>query len=471
MPVGRNRISRNVFLLVLAGLLVLFAEIDGRTNALYFSIHFAIMALSLLHIVRARKFDLGLSYSFFALFFFGLIPLFEYKLAISYNGTSTPRDSSYFSAAWIALLSSVFFYCGYGLGRDRPESLDALQAIHYISRRHFMWVCIASALGIVALALFIANYYEFSLGNLLVRGLGEQIESTSFGYALVNYFVRPLLFNLIVLIMLIWARQTPHSRIASFILLIMLFAFVSPVGIPRSLAGALYIPLLTLVFMPRLYSKYAIICIVIFSVLFAAPVFDIFRNGDLSGEIDLAANFNLTYLFAGHFDAFYNLVQVVELHFSTAGLQLIGALLFWVPRALWAGKPVGTSFDFAPYAGMRADNVSFPLTAEFYVDYGLVGVMLGMFLVGLLYRRLDRFLARKRRPGSLDSYMYVIAHQEMAVLGIYLLRGSFLGSFSYTVGVASTFAVLAVLNGVLRRWEVAKVRVPGGGEREGNRIY
>jgi oligosaccharide repeat unit polymerase len=471
MAVGRNRISRNIFLLVVAGLLVLFAAIDGRTNGLYFSMHCAIIALSLLHIVRARKFDLGLSYSFFALFFFGLIPLFEYKLGITYNGTTTPRDSSYFTAAWIALLSSAFFYCGYGPGRDRPERLEELQAIYYVGRRHRQWVCIASALGIAALSLFIASYYGFSPGNMLVRGFGEQIESSSFGYSFVNYFARPLLFNLIVLIMLIWTTRTPHSRVAPLFLLVILFAFISPVGIPRSLAGALYIPVLTLVLMPRLYSKYAIICIVIFSVLFAAPVFDIFRSGDLSGQIDLAANFNLSYLFAGHFDAFYNLVQVVELRFSTAGLQLIGALLFWVPRALWPGKPVGTSFDFAPYAGMLSDNVSFPLPAEFYADYGLVGVILGMFLVGVLYRRLDKFLSRKRRPGSLSAYICVIAHQEVAILGIYLLRGSFLGSFSYTVGVASTFAVLAALNGVLRRWEVEKVRMLGGREREGSRIY
>ena len=66
---------------------------DGRrSNTSYFAIHFAIIALSLAHIIWVRRFNLGLSFSFFSLFFFGVIPLFEYRLGVTYQGAATPED-------------------------------------------------------------------------------------------------------------------------------------------------------------------------------------------------------------------------------------------------------------------------------------------------------------------------------------------------------------------------------------------
>jgi hypothetical protein len=136
-------------------------------------------------------------------------------------------------------------------------------------------------------------------------------------------------------------------------------------------------------------------------------------------------------------------------------------LLFWIPRAIWPGKPVGTSFDFAEFAGLSAHNVSFPLTAELYVDFGILGVLLGMYILGVIYRRLDAWLCRPREAGSLSAYLVPIAHLECSILGIYLLRGSFLSSFAFTVGVASTFAVLGFFNGVLRGLQNRRFRNPG----------
>jgi oligosaccharide repeat unit polymerase len=443
----------------MTALLVIYALVGGRTNLLYSSIHFAIIILSLLHISRACRFDLGVSFSLFALFFFGVLPLFEYKLGIAYNGTSLPRDSSYLTAAALCLLSSICFYAGYGLKRSRSRNDARLGALHYISRRHQQMALIASALSVAASAIFIATYYGFSINNIIFRGYGEEIATTAIGYSLANFFFRPLLFNVIFLILLERAHRGCRKGLIECFLLGVLFFFVSPIGIPRSLAGALYIPLLTLVFLPRQNSKYGVASLVIFGVVLVAPVFDIFRLFRQGDALDLAANFNVGYLFAGHFDAFYNLCQVIETRFSSAGLQIIGALLFWIPRDIWPHKPVGTSFDFAQYAGLREGNVSFPLTAELYVDYGLMGIILGMFLLGIIYRSLDGVFSERRDPSSFRSYVFTIAHQELAILGIYLLRGSLLGSFSFTMGVASTFFVLLAIHGFLRRWASPTSRV------------
>ncbi len=72
-------------------------------------------------------------------------------------------------------------------------------------------------------------------------------------------------------------------------------------------------------------------------------------------------------------------------------------------------------------------------------------------MTGLVYRWFDSFLSRPQRPGSVKSYLYELAHLEIAILGLYLLRGSVLVvSFGYTVGVGSTLIAIAYGDEFLR---------------------
>jgi oligosaccharide repeat unit polymerase len=446
-----GRASTIGFFALLAVLFILYVGIDGRVNAGYSAIHFAIIGLSMLHLIWLRRFNLGASFSLFTLFFFGVIPLFEYRLGITYNNASTPLDSSYEIAAGLALLSNVCFYVGYGLKRGRPLDVTSLKRLRYLSARHRQIVGIAAWITLVLMALSVAAFYQFSLHSILFRGYGEEMEQSAMGNAFITYFARPLFFNVMLIMLLNTVRRDPVSRTRVFAQCCLVFLVVSPIGIPRSLAGALYIPMMMLVFMPKYLSKYSVLCVILFAVLLAAPVADLFRDINHSeGGVDVGQNFNLAYLFSGHFDAFHNLAQVVELKYRSEGWQVVGILLFWVPRAFWEGKPQSTSFDFADFAGYAAHNISFSLPAEFYVDYGVGGIAVGMFIVGLLYRRIDLFFSRRKLEGSIGSYVYALGHFELSVLGLYLIRGSVLSSFAYTVGLASTLMTIRVGERIIR---------------------
>jgi oligosaccharide repeat unit polymerase len=458
-----GRTSLVFFIAIMAALLLIFIETDGRSNELYFSIHFAIIGLSLAHIMWVRRFNLGLSYSFFSLFFFGVIPLFEYRLGVTYGGAAVPDDSSYIKAALLALMSGVCFYLGYGSQRGHRFSLDLLTKIRMVSARHRQIVLLASCSLILILGACLVTFYHFNAFKILLRGYGEEEEQSAMAYSLINYVARPLIFNLLFLGALVISRRQHKSWLKILGLCFVAALLVSPIGIPRSLAGALYIPLLMMVFMPRYNSKYTQLCVIIVAILFLAPLADVFRflNSE-HNDVDLGSNFNLSYIFAGHFDAFHNLTQVIELKYKSEGWQVIGILLFWVPRNLWEGKPQGTAIDFADYSGFSHENISFPLQAEFYVDYGVIGVMVGMFLTGLLYRRIDAFLSRPQKPGSTSSYLFELSHLEMSILGLYLLRGSVLVSFGYTVGVGSTLIMISYGDKLLRGIARAALRGRGG---------
>lgn len=461
-PQRLRRTSAVLFLLLMVGLYVLFVITDGRVNPAYSALHFLIIGLSLMHIMWVRRFNLGLSFSFFSLFFFGVIPLFEYRLQITYGGANLPEDSSYMAAAGLALLSSVCFYLGYGLKRGTLFRLDLLTRIRFVSARHRQMAILVIFALIAVLGLAIVVFYEFSLYKVLIRGYGEESEQSAMSYSFINYFARPLIFNLIFLLALQFSRRerVPWSRILAFCFVAVVL--VSPVGIPRSLAGALYIPLTMMVFMPRFNSKYGQLCVIVFAILFLAPLADVFRFlNSQHQDVDAGSNFDLSYFFSGHFDAFHNLTQVIQLKYSSEGWQVLGILLFWVPRALWEGKPVGTAIDFADYGGFFHENISFPLPAEFYVDFGLVGVACGMFMTGLIYRKFDAFLSRPQKPGSVRSYLYELAHLEMSILGLYLLRGSVLVSFGFTMGVASTLVFIAYMDKLLRGAMLARLSREG----------
>lgn len=449
---ARSKMSRGFvvgFFGMLGGLLAVYWAAEGRLNLLYSLIHLVIISITLLHIVWVRRFNLGTSFSLFSLFFFGVIPLFEYRLGITYSGANTPQDSSYATAAGLVLLSCVCFYVGYGLKRGSEVKMDALKRLQFLSVRHRQMTSWTVFFTLGAIALFIVAFYDFSISSILFRGFGEEQEQSAMGNAFVTYFARPLFFNLVLIMMLSTLRHRRVPLVKMFVLWCAAVVFVSPVGIPRSLAGALYIPMLMMAFLPKYYSKYSVLCVILFAVLFAAPVADVFRTINHQ-DVDLGGNFNLEYVFSGHFDAFHNFAQVVDLRYASEGWQVVGILLFWVPRAIWTGKPQSTSFDFADFAGFTAHNVSFPLPAEFYVDFGAGGIIVGMFVVGLIYRRLDIFLARRKQGGTVASYVFAIGHLELSILGLYLVRGSVLSSFAYTMGLGSTLVVISAVDRLMR---------------------
>jgi hypothetical protein len=85
-------------------------------------------------------------------------------------------------------------------------------------------------------------------------------------------------------------------------------------------------------------------------------------------------------------------------------LSLVGA---FVPRFLWPDKPtkeLGQGFGHR-YGYIGANDsmtaINLPILVEFYVNFGMLGVVVGMFVVGIIYRLVERAV---NRPGQDDIY-------------------------------------------------------------------
>ncbi|WP_236570334.1 hypothetical protein [Streptomyces mexicanus] len=110
----------------------------------------------------------------------------------------------------------------------------------------------------------------------------------------------------------------------------------------------------------------------------------------------------------------------------TYGRQLAGAVLFAVPRSVWPGKPMDTGVAVGQWMGAVNTNLSSPVWAELWIDFGPVGMTAGFGGLGYAAARVDRRYARRavRRapPGSLIALVVPL----VAGYSFILLRGPLL---------------------------------------------
>lgn len=110
----------------------------------------------------------------------------------------------------------------------------------------------------------------------------------------------------------------------------------------------------------------------------------------------------------------------------TFGRQLVGDLLFWVPRSLWSTKPTDTGVEIGRAMQLRYTNLSSPLWIEAWVDFGWIGAVLALLALGALAVRVDTaYIAEHRRPGRSLSYLGLLL-PLVAGFQLIVLRGPLL---------------------------------------------
>ncbi|MER5629094.1 hypothetical protein CP967_06575 [Streptomyces nitrosporeus] len=124
---------------------------------------------------------------------------------------------------------------------------------------------------------------------------------------------------------------------------------------------------------------------------------------------------------------FANTISWVDARGHTYGRQLAGSALFFVPRAVWSGKPEDTGVRVGEWMGMRMTNLSAPLWTEFWVDFGAAGMVGGLALIGYAAARTDRrYALAVTRAGPGPGGVLAIAVPLIAGYTFILLRGPLL---------------------------------------------
>ncbi len=279
---------------------------------------------------------------------------------------------------------------------------------------------------------------------------------------LVTYYVRPVVFCILLIFcaLLIWKhlKGTAILYLSLFLLLIVNLIMNNPISVAKFYAFTLLFGISVLLWhhFPRPTLTY----IIILSIgLPLSAIVDQFRRIASFSEFKL--QFNWSFMFAGQFDAYENFIHTINYvseYGTTYGRQLLGALLFFVPRSVWTNKPIGSGAFIAESMRSRFIvenvNVANPLPSEMFLNFHVIGIVFGGIVYGSLTGWLDKYywlsIERsrfKQSTGGQEINFYLLLYPFLLGLFLFHLRGDFMSSFAYASGFILAF--LSVV-GVIR---------------------
>lgn len=143
---------------------------------------------------------------------------------------------------------------------------------------------------------------------------------------------------------------------------------------------------------------------------------------------------------------FANTVSYVEdASGHTLGRQLLGAVFFWFPRSMWPDKPIDSGVEVGIYMNNVNTNLSEAIWAELWLDFGVVGMALGLLLLGVACARADSWYASALTLHPTVTSIGMVLVPVLAGYSFILLRGSLLQAMGRLgMVVACTLLVGAV---------------------------
>ena len=150
--------------------------------------------------------------------------------------------------------------------------------------------------------------------------------------------------------------------------------------------------------------------------------------------------------FSINYDSWANIYTAVEIagaHGVQWGHQLLGSLLFFVPSSIWTGKPLATGIFLADYLivnySMWFTNLSAPLIAEGYLDFGFVGVILYAGATAFGVMLLNKIARRNTKWVSFPMAVYG------GVFLMIVLRGSLMMALGFASAALLAFAIASAM--------------------------
>ncbi len=377
-----------------------------------------------------KPYSLNKMFYTFHMFFIGLAPALQFKHNITFWGADRLSSSDYLKMNLIFLLIIFIYYFSYNQFL-RKKKLHFLNFVYEkkIKRIAYKKATFRLMLITISLSSFLFFFYTagFNLLALLVRGGVEtqtEFESSKALGLITRIFIRPLP----IIVLLIYHFYHKKFDWFEFILILIVLISNAPTGMARFQAASLYIALV-IVYLKPVRKGINFSLVLVAGLLYLFPLLSYFRNLDYL-ENQYSDNDQNIFL-KPDFDSYHNFLQLINHDIVTYGNQLFGVFFFFVPRNIWADKPVGSGHFIAEELGLFYDNISMNFFAEGYINFGYFGILL--FIIGLAYFNsyFDKLYYSNDKSILLEiSFLFLLGMEFL------ILRGDFLSSFSYTVGIS-----------------------------------
>ena len=135
-----------------------------------------------------------------------------------------------------------------------------------------------------------------------------------------------------------------------------------------------------------------------------------------------------------HYDAFSNVLatlEYVEINGISFGYQLLGVILFFIPRSIWVSKPTSTGELIGEYLMNTTprdySNLSNAIVSEGYINLGVFGVVLLAIILAYFIVKFISWMISKNYFKEFIAFYF-------ALHLLFLLRGDLTNGVSYFVG-------------------------------------
>lgn len=379
----------------------------------------------------------------------GVAPLAQAVLGQTPTPVVGPR-SDLVLAVSLTLCGCVAYDLGVLLARHRPampRSVSRPGRTASVNRRRLYllvaFAYAASTLFVMQLggpAVFFSSRQEISEGIQASSGGSDQSQVAS--AVLRGFGTVPALLAFLFLTR--WLITSRHARRRPLVILLWAGLFAvnvvvnNPVSNPRYWFLTVMFSILFTAF-PRSPVMYrAALATGVVAALLLFPFMDRFRY-DEGGRQPVESTSVLAPLVRKDYDQIGMLANTISFAESgeghTYGRQLSATAFFFVPRAVWPDKPLDSGVRVGEWMGMNNTNLSSPLWAELWLDFGPVGMTGGFIVLGYVCARADRRYARRTIEHPHPGHIAAIVIPLIAGYAFILLRGPLLQA-SGRVGIA-----------------------------------
>jgi hypothetical protein len=424
--------SLTVFFL-LNGLIcyVSLSKFEQTTLILSFFIHLVCITVGLNRAVTYKNLNLDVVIWFFVYTFFFLAPIVQVS-TMTFFPNSLPIDLSYVVKANVMIVGWHLIYLFFRHS-NKPKSEIQTTEIAGPKGKTLLETAnwkIKTVYFVLAVLIFLLTFgtlqFQYFLGYVDYSALTENksillIMTISFAgivfanwlFAFAQFRENRSLSNL------------PYVLASSLIL----FYQINPFNANRFYIGFCLILVLYVFYYRRVTSGKFIFYIFLGLFVFF-PFLNIFRYGFKTFEMPNMYDLMFSQLTELHFDAYSNIIatlQYCESHGFAMGYQMLGVLFFFVPRTIWISKPLSSGEalgDFiATSHALKMNNISNPIISEFYINFGIIGVLAGAWLMACFVNKLESTKYKNRLAYSLVAgYFFMI------------FRGDLMSAFAYCFG-------------------------------------
>lgn len=383
--------------------------------------------LHLLGVVTSRDHaGVSLLFSFFTLFFIGL-PAYVQIDGQSFPWRNVPYDDYDISRAYLILSLSMITYVAVDFfvrfrsvfqleNNDDYNKDENLYIIRWLMLIMFFCYLLIPIIGLDNL-LSDRSY----LSNLADAG-GLQLQ--------LMYIGRSVSLLMLVYYLHIVKSGSDIAGLSWHLLAVsaVFFIYNYPGALPRfQLLGSL---LAVVSIFVSFFNPYLKAIFTFFSALFLFYIFPAIKvvgyGGGVAEMIYKFSEFNvLEYLCRVDFDAFKQIVDTVIYIENGAyryGMNFIGAVLFFVPRAIWNSKPIDSGEIVSSDLGYFYNNVANPLHSEAYISFGYVGVVLVFTVLSYIVTKIEVLVRR-----GVVGVRYLVLYSLLIGYIVIVMRGALNG--------------------------------------------